>query len=95
VQRIRTGRETKSEPDKPIYALLRHGAAQRFRGKRINVEIFYLASAKSVPTVAKADDKAIAKYADAIATIEQGRFEPEPKDARSCPNCPSYFICHG
>ena len=33
VQRIRTGRKTKSEPDKPIYALLRRGAAGRYPGK--------------------------------------------------------------
>ena len=95
VQRVRTGRETKSEPDKPIYALLRRGAALRFPGKKISVDTFYLAMAKSVPTVAKNDDKAIAEYADAIAAIEQGRFQPDPSDDRACPNCPSYFICHG
>lgn len=95
VQRIRTGRETKSEPDKPIYALLRRGAASRFPGKNVTVETFYLAGAKSVPTVAKSDDKALAKYADAIAAIELGRFEPDPSDDRTCPNCPCYFTCHG
>lgn len=95
VQRIRTGRETKSEPDKPIYALLRRGAASRFPGKNVTVETFYLAGAKSVPTVATSDDKAIAKYADAIAAIELGRFEPDPSDDRACPNCPCYFTCHG
>lgn len=95
VQRVRTGRETKSEPDKPIYALLRLGAAQQFPRRKVSVETFYLAGAKSVPTVAKNDDKAIGKYADAIASIELGRFEPDPSDDRSCPNCPCYFTCHG
>jgi hypothetical protein len=76
VQRVRTGRETKSEPDKPIYALLRRGAASRFPRKKVSVETFYLAAAKSVPTVAKNDDKAIGKYADAIAAIELGRLSP-------------------
>jgi DNA helicase-2/ATP-dependent DNA helicase PcrA len=95
VQRVRTGRETKSEPDKPIYALLRRGAALRFPGKKASVDTFYLATAKSVPTIVKDDDKAVAKYADAIAAIEQGRFEPDPSDDRTCPNCPCYFICHG
>jgi DNA helicase-2/ATP-dependent DNA helicase PcrA len=95
VQRVRTGRETKSEPEKPIYALLRRGAVSRFPRKAVSVETFYLASAKSVPVLAKSDDKAIAKYADAIAAIELGRFEPDPSDDRSCPNCPCYFTCHG
>jgi superfamily I DNA/RNA helicase len=95
VQRIRTGRETKSETDKPIYALLRRGAVARFPRKAVSVETFYLASAKSVPVPTKNDDKAVAKYADAIAAIELGRFEPDPSDERSCPNCPCYFTCHG
>ncbi len=94
VQRIRTGRETKSEPDKPIYALLRHGAARRYPGKRISVEVFYLAARKSLPTTAKNDDKRLKDYADAIAAIERGEFEPAP-DQRTCPNCPCYFICRG
>jgi superfamily I DNA/RNA helicase/Zn-dependent peptidase ImmA (M78 family) len=94
VQRVRTGRETKSEPDKPIYALLRQGAVNRYAGKQTSVEIFYLANAKALPTVAKNDAKAVEKYTDAIAAIEQGNFQPKP-DARVCPNCPCYFICRG
>jgi hypothetical protein len=92
IQRVRTGKETKSEPDKPIYALLRQGAARRYAGKRTSVEIFYLANANALPTVAKNDAKAVAEYADVIAAIEQGKFEPKP-NARTCPNCPCYFIC--
>lgn len=92
VQRVRTGRETKSEPDKPIYALLRQGAAARYPRQQASVEIFYLASAKALPSVAKNDAKAVTKYADAIASIEQGDFRPVP-DSRACPNCPCYFIC--
>lgn len=94
VQRIRTGRETKSEPDKPIYALLRRGAALRYPGRAASVEIFYLANARAVPTATKNDDKNLQKYADAIAAIETGNFEPAP-DARTCPNCPCYFMCRG
>ena len=41
---------------------------------------------------AKNDDKSLNKYAEAIASIEQGNFEPQP-DARVCPNCPCYFMC--
>lgn len=92
VQRIRTGRQTKSEPDKPIYPLLRRGASQRYPSRPTRVEIFYLASGTAIPTIAKNDDKGVGKYADAIAAIEQGKFQPTP-EARTCPNCPCYFIC--
>jgi hypothetical protein len=94
VQRVRTGRETKSEPDKPIYALLRHGVAQLYPGATTSVEIFYLASGKQVPLPPKNDDKRLQQYTDAIASIEQGDFHPEP-DPRRCPNCQCYFMCRG
>lgn len=92
IQRIRTGRKTKSEPGKPIYGLLRRGAQQRYQGRRISIETFYLATGETVAIPQKDDDKLIAEYTDAIAGIERGAFEAVP-EARTCPNCPSYFIC--
>jgi DNA helicase II / ATP-dependent DNA helicase PcrA len=94
VQRIRTGRQTKSELSKPIYALMRRGAQLRYPGKPISVEIFYLATNESVEVVARNDDKLIATYADAIKSIEMGDFHADA-DARKCPNCPCYFTCAG
>jgi hypothetical protein len=94
VQRIRTGRQTKSEPGKPIYALMRRGAQLRYPGTQISVGIFYLATNESVEVVAKNDEKLIAAYADAIKSIEMGDFHADP-DARRCPNCPCYFTCAG
>jgi DNA helicase-2/ATP-dependent DNA helicase PcrA len=44
VQRIRTGRRAKSEPEKPVYALLRRGAAMKYPRRRVVVETFYLAT---------------------------------------------------
>jgi superfamily I DNA/RNA helicase len=92
VQRIRTGRKTKSELDKPIYALLRRGAELRYPGKPVSVEILYLGTGERVPVPAKNDGKLLAKYIDAIADIERGDFHAEP-DARRCPNCQCYFMC--
>lgn len=92
VQRIRTGRQTKSEPDKPIYALLRRGAVLKYPAKRISVEIFYLATNERVLVPAKHDEKLISKYEDAISAIESGDFHADP-DPRRCPNCPCYFMC--
>lgn len=94
VQRIRTGRQTKSEPEKPIYALMRRGALQKYPGNRISIEIFYLATNEKVMVPTGDDEKLIAKYKDAITAIESGDFHAEP-DARRCPNCPCYFMCGG
>jgi DNA helicase II / ATP-dependent DNA helicase PcrA len=92
VQRIRTGRKTKSELERPIYALLREGVALMHPGKRASIEIFYLATGECVLPVAGNDQKSLGIYADAIAGIERGDFHAET-DTRRCPNCPSYFIC--
>jgi DNA helicase-2/ATP-dependent DNA helicase PcrA len=94
VQRIRTGRKTKSEPDKPIYALLRRGAALKYPGRPVSVEIFYLGTGDRVPVPAKNDDKLLATYTDAIAGIERGDFHADP-EPRRCPNCQCYFMCGG
>ena len=94
VQRIRTGRKTKSEPDKPIYALLRRGAALMHWGRRVSIEIFYPGTGERVPVLAKDDDKLLATYAEAIAGIERGDFHAQP-EPRRCPNCQCYFMCGG
>lgn len=92
VQRIRTGKRTKSEQDKAIYALLRLGARQRYPGRTARVETFYLAASESVIATAKNDDKLLDEYRDAIAGIESGAFDAKP-NPRVCPNCQSYLIC--
>jgi len=93
VQRIRTGRQSKSEPDHRIYALLRRGAAARYPGRTVIVETYYPASGEAAAAPAKKDDKLLAEYAETIAAIELGDFAPTPKDRRQCPNCQCYFIC--
>lgn len=94
VQRIRTGRKTKSESDKAIYALLRRGAALMHPHKPISIETFYLATGERMPVPAKNDEKLLGTYADAIAGIERGDFHAEP-EPRRCPNCQCYFMCGG
>lgn len=91
VQRIRTGRRTKSEQDKEIYALMRRGAAQRYPGRKVMVETFYPGTGERVPAPASAKDaKAVRTYSDAIRDIELGLF-PTTGDTRYCPSCPCYF----
>jgi CRISPR/Cas system-associated exonuclease Cas4 (RecB family) len=92
VQRIRTGRKTKSEPAKVIYALLRRGAALKYPGRTVSVEISYLSTGEIMAVPTNNDDKLLAEYSDAIEKIESGDFHAVP-EARKCPNCPCYFIC--
>ena len=92
IQRVRTGRKTKSEPDNPIYALLRRGAAARYPGQPVSIESFYLATGEVVPVAPRDDAKLIEQYAEAIDGIERGDFHPTP-DPRRCPNCQCYFMC--
>jgi len=93
VQRIRTGRKTKSEASNRIYALLRRGAAKRYPGKAVSIETFYLATREIVPVPSGKDEERLAEYTDAIAEIERGDFAPLPEDSRRCPACQCYFIC--
>jgi hypothetical protein len=93
VQRVRTGRRTQSEPEKPIYALLRLGAGRRYPGRRISIETFYPATGEAAPVPPRKEDKLLATYTDAIAAIERGEFPVKPADQRQCPGCQCYFIC--
>jgi superfamily I DNA/RNA helicase len=89
-QRIRTGRKTKSEPDKAIWALLDAAARVTF-GRAVRLEAFYPASGEQVPIVPSDRAKSMEMYAAAIAGIEKGAFAP--KVSRDCPSCQFYFIC--
>lgn len=93
VQRIRTGRQTKGEGDKPIYGLLRLGAQRRFPGRSISVEAYYPSDGVTRDFPAGKEDKAVKAFGDAICGIEAGIFPAKPDDPRFCPNCPCYFIC--
>lgn len=93
VQRMRTGRKTKSEPDNRIYALLRRAAEQAFPGRSIQLETYYPSLKEAVPIPARKDAKLLDEYADAIRGIESGAFASTPADPRQCPNCQCYFIC--
>jgi superfamily I DNA/RNA helicase len=93
VQRVRTGKKTKSEPDKPIYALLRLGTRQIYPGRRSFVETYYLATGERVIQPVKDDGKLLERYLEAIAGIENGDFHPEV--GRNCPGCAYYLTCGG
>jgi CRISPR/Cas system-associated exonuclease Cas4 (RecB family) len=94
VQRIRTGRPTLSEEDKPIYALYQMAAEQSYPQARRQLQILYIATneIQEVTLSKKQLDTRLTNYDNAITGIRQKRFAPEPSD-RECPRCPHYFIC--
>jgi hypothetical protein len=93
VQQVRTGRQTKSEAERPIYAILRAGAAQRFPGKTIIVQAFYPSDGSVREIGPAADPKSLKAFAEAIVSIEAGALGELAKERRYCPNCQCYFIC--
>ena len=92
VQRVRTGRWTKSEAEKPVYALLSVGAAERFPDRRVRLQTLYLGEGRvDVPRTDKVAEQ-LAGYADLVAGIEAGRFPADP-EARRCAGCQAFFAC--
>jgi CRISPR/Cas system-associated exonuclease Cas4 (RecB family) len=94
VLRFRTGRPTKSEYDKEIYAAYQAAMEKELHVKR-TMKLFYLSLGESrdVPILSeKTRNKRLEKYDEAIAGIEGSRFSPEYND-KECPRCPHYFIC--
>jgi hypothetical protein len=94
VERLRTGRRTKDELDKPIYALYQVAAQQAQPQVPRTVQIRYLSTDEIQPVELKPHGikSRLAKYDGAIAGILRGDFAPKV-DERNCPRCPNYFIC--
>jgi hypothetical protein len=93
-ERLRTGRVTKNELTKDIYALYAVAARESNPAAPARVQVRSLSSDTVQPVELK--DRAIqarlAHYDAAIVGILQEQFPPKP-DARECPRCPHYFIC--
>ena len=90
IERLRTGRPTKSERDKDIYALYVKAALDAEPRVRRTVQVRYL----SVDQVDPLDlrprtvNTRLNHYNDAISGILRRDFSPEPND-RNCPRCPT------
>ena len=97
IERLRTGRPTKSEADKDIYALyaLYMVAAQEAElNVPRNVQVRYLATDQVEPVnlTRRKIRTRLNHYNDAIRGILVEDYLPKPND-RVCPRCPHYFIC--
>jgi len=94
IQRMRTGRRSKTESDKEIYALYQRAAQESDLQAQSRIQILYLATdeVEDVEMSARKIDSRLEKYDAAMAGILQEQFHPTPDDRR-CPRCPHYFIC--
>ena len=94
LQRLRTGRASKSESDKDIYAVYQQAAAEAFPGATVDVQTLYLSTdqTQDVQLTARTLKTRLSHYDAAIAGILESRFPARP-DERRCPRCSHYFIC--
>lgn len=99
IQRFRTGQPSDSEKDRLIYRLYAIAAETTFPKTARKVEIVYLASGHTdeVESTGTKNKNALGKYNTYIKAIQQGFFDPKPKDDNECARCPFYFVCpaHG
>lgn len=94
VERLRTGRPSKRERDKGIYALYLTAVDKLVASAPRRVQIRYLSSGHIEPITMsqKSIDTHLQQYDSALAGILREEFPPQPND-RICPRCPHYFIC--
>ena len=94
VRRVRTGRPSSRESDKPIYALLHTAAAAAHPNANVRVEIAYIATGETeiVEISPKSLQTRVGKYDAALVGIAGRDYRPKP-DEFECPRCSHYFIC--
>jgi superfamily I DNA/RNA helicase len=94
VERLRTGRPTKSETDKLVYALYVNGSASLGRPDATSIRVRFLSTGTVAPVEfgRQALKNRLATCDKVLAGISLGVFPPKPSD-RNCPRCAYYFIC--
>ncbi len=94
VERLRTGRPTKSEVGKDIYALYVTAAQEAEPRVPRSVQVRYLSADQVDPVDPRPGPikTRLDRYNEAIKGILREDFSPKPSD-RICPRCPHYFVC--
>lgn len=93
IRRIKTGKKGSDEFDRIEYTLLVE-AAERHFGLGTRVEVVHLAG-ETQEVIQVSDRKKntrLDKARSVMGSIAQGHFPAKP-DNRTCPRCPSFFIC--
>ncbi len=93
IRRIKTGKKASDEFDRIEYTLLQE-AAERHFGLGTRVEVVHLAGeTQEVVTVSdRKKNTRLNKTQSAMGSIARGHFPAKP-ESRTCPRCPSFFIC--
>lgn len=93
IRRIKSGKKGNDEFDRIEYTLLLEAAERQF-GHGTRVEAVHLAgeTQEQVTVTDRKKSARLSKTQSAMGAIAQGHFPAKP-DNRTCPRCPSFFIC--
>ncbi len=93
VRRVKTGKPRSNAFDDIEYTLL-HLATTQAYGESAQVEVTYLTSetTQSLAITEKKLKARTSKVQDFVRRVSAGDF-PAKEEARTCPRCPSFFIC--
>ena len=94
LQRIRTGKPTKTESERPVYGLYHAAARQLHPHVQPQLQTLYLSTneVRDITLTPQQLANRLKKYEEAIAGIRQRQFGAVQNE-RECPRCPHYFIC--
>jgi DNA helicase-2/ATP-dependent DNA helicase PcrA len=93
IRRIKSGKKGSDEFDRIEYTLLLEAAERKF-GHGTRVEAVHLAGETQEQVMVTDSKKSarLSKTQSALSAIVQGHFPAKP-ESRTCPRCPSFFIC--
>lgn len=93
VRRVKTGKPSSNSFDDIEFTIL-HLAVAQIYGGQAQVEVTYLTSETTEPLSisARKVETRRQKAQDIVSRVSSGDF-PLKSEARSCPRCPSFFIC--
>lgn len=93
VRRVKTGKARSDVFDDLEYTILHLAAVQQY-GVQAQVEVTFLTSetTETMSISARKLENRRHKINDMMQSVKAGDFKPK-KDSRTCPRCPSFFIC--
>jgi len=93
VRRVKTGKQRSNAFDDIEYTVLQLAAVQAY-GPHAQVEVTYLTSETTQPMEISSRklESRREKLQTFLQAIQAGQFPAKP-EARSCPRCPSFFLC--
>lgn len=92
IQRLKAGRLSKIEKEKPRYTLWKAAVVQQHDGQVYFQHVsLHTLERRQAEVDRKKLNTSLAVIEDTVRKINAGGFEPDPGE--SCPTCPYYFVC--